>query len=328
MLKNKSNTKFYTLFCILLITFSFLLCFFNSFSSNVVLAAESDGTDTIFYNFRADNNSTPTWQSGFGGFTPTYSIMFNSSNFGSDNNVDLFFNSNSTYSLTLNSFVFNNQTFNCFNNNISFNKGSTYSGTDYSQLTLNKGTFNLINYTGSSPTKYIVFVLPSLFYFSITQSNNFNSNIYSMSFSLSSYNGVVFSTIGDSILSQGNLSDISLTLISTNAVLTPEQEEYYNSGYTAGYNDGKTAGVNSVNTEQYFDNGYTAGYNDGKTAGIASANDYSFISLFGAIFDAPVKTFTSLFNFDLLGVNILSLITALFTLCVIVVIVRFCFGGK
>ena len=99
-----------------------------------------------------------------------------------------------------------------------------------------------------------------------------------------------------------------------------------NSGiyYEQGFNDGK----NSVNTDTFYQNGYNNGYNQGKNDGIASANNYSFLGLIGAVIDAPIKAFTSLFNFEILGFNILSFITGLLTLAVIVVIVKLALGGK
>ena len=131
-----------------------------------------------------------------------------------------------------------------------------------------------------------------------------------------------------SLIEYSNFKLNSISLIFANIDYLHNIGVSSNISNTVSYENGFNDGINSVDTDKYFNNGFTAGYNSGKHDGIASANDYSFISLFGAIFDAPVKAFTSLFNFNLLGVNILSLITALFTLCVIVVIIRFCFGGK
>ena len=89
--------------------------------------------------------------------------------------------------------------------------------------------------------------------------------------------------------------------------------------YNTGYNDGK----NSVDTTIYYNNGYNTGYNNGKNDGIKSANKYSFLSLIGSVVDAPIQAFTGLFNFDLLGFNMLNFIKALFTLTVIIVVARF-----
>ena len=107
-------------------------------------------------------------------------------------------------------------------------------------------------------------------------------------------------------------------------------ETIYNSGYSAGYDVGMAqAGSNNYNA------GYQYGYNVGKGVGYSSgysdgtddAGRYTFTGLISACIDAPIHYFTSLFNFELLGVNLQSFFTGLFTLCVIVTIIRLCLGG-
>lgn len=91
----------------------------------------------------------------------------------------------------------------------------------------------------------------------------------------------------------------------------------YNNGQNAGYSSGYSAGVEAVSQTQY-NSGYSAGYNEG----VSNSNNYSFLGLISAVIDAPIKAFTGLFNFNLLGVNIMQFITALFTLAVIITIVK------
>lgn len=79
--------------------------------------------------------------------------------------------------------------------------------------------------------------------------------------------------------------------------------------YNEGFVNGKTQGYN---------NGYNAGFSDG----VANANDYSFTGLLSAVFDVPVQTFTSLFNFDLLGVNLANFFLSLLTLAVVLAIIK------
>ena len=105
------------------------------------------------------------------------------------------------------------------------------------------------------------------------------------------------------------------------------QEIGYTNGYNAasvssfntGYNDGYTAGDS---------NGYNRGYGVGFSAGVADANEYSFFGLISAVIDAPINAFTSLFNFNLLGVNILNLITGLVTLVILIALLKLILGGK
>ena len=105
----------------------------------------------------------------------------------------------------------------------------------------------------------------------------------------------------------------------------------YNIGFNSGKEEGKTEGYNQGKSEGYNEGkieGHTEGYNEGYAKGLADANNYTFFSLIGAIIDAPIQYFQSLFDFTILGVNIKGLLLALFTLCVILVIVRLVKGGR
>lgn len=63
-------------------------------------------------------------------------------------------------------------------------------------------------------------------------------------------------------------------------------------------------------------------YNAGKADGIASANQYTFQRLISAVFDVPVQTIYGMFNFEILGVNILNFVLALATLAIVLAIVK------
>lgn len=81
------------------------------------------------------------------------------------------------------------------------------------------------------------------------------------------------------------------------------------SAYDAGYSAGK---------KDYDGSGYQKGYN----AGISSAQNNTFLTLLDAVFYAPVKAAVSLFDFDLLGFNMLSFVKAVFTLIVLLSVVH------
>lgn len=104
-----------------------------------------------------------------------------------------------------------------------------------------------------------------------------------------------------------------------------------NSAYQQGYSDGYNIGVGDGNGQGYQD-GYNAGvdvgYGNGYNAGIEQSNNYSFLSLIGAVIDAPISAFTSLLNFNLLGFNMLGFVTGLITLCLIIFIIKLILGGK
>lgn len=103
--------------------------------------------------------------------------------------------------------------------------------------------------------------------------------------------------------------------------------DIYIQGVTDGYNQGYNIGLND-GYDKGFSAGEIVGFDDGYNNGINDSNQYSFYNLFGAVLDAPVKVFSGLFNFNLLGVNLLGLITGLFTLAVVIVILKKVMGGK
>ncbi len=90
------------------------------------------------------------------------------------------------------------------------------------------------------------------------------------------------------------------------------------------YDTGFNAGVNSVNKNDI----YHQGYNDGFNVGSADGANYSFLSLIGAVIDAPISAFTGMFDFTLLGVNLRSFILAMLTLAIVIVLIRIALGGK
>lgn len=124
----------------------------------------------------------------------------------------------------------------------------------------------------------------------------------------------------------------------------------YNNGYNVGYSNGEKAGYNT---------GFTAGDSKGYQRGLSDSNNYSFLSLFGAIFDAPIQalfggtqrlpagtkitdssgntiTLTSdtivnrggMLNFDLMGVNLSGFVLALFSLSIIIIVIKFALSKK
>lgn len=110
----------------------------------------------------------------------------------------------------------------------------------------------------------------------------------------------------------------------------------YDNNYYTGKNDGITIGENNIKnnpnnydlyTQTQYDSNYTngknIGYSTGYNKGVADSNNYTFIGLIGSVIDAPIQAFTGLFNFELLGFNLLNFVKALFTLMVIIVVARF-----
>lgn len=114
-----------------------------------------------------------------------------------------------------------------------------------------------------------------------------------------------------------------------NESLNLTDNEYYNQGYDAGQTDGYNKGYSAGENDGY-NNGYkvgnTIGFDNGYNKGLNDSNQYTFVNLIGATIDAPIQYFKSLFNFELLGVNLSGFLLGLFTLAVVISIVRLVLG--
>lgn len=82
-----------------------------------------------------------------------------------------------------------------------------------------------------------------------------------------------------------------------------------------------TYDTNKFDLNDGYSVGFDAGYNQGYTAGIANS-EYQFTDLFGAIADTPVLIVRNLFDFDLFGMNMLTVVLSLFTALILFYIIR------
>jgi hypothetical protein len=101
--------------------------------------------------------------------------------------------------------------------------------------------------------------------------------------------------------------------------------EGYDLGESNGYQNGYNDGVNTNNSGAYqegYNRGYINGKQDGYNLGVESAHQYTFTNLISAVIDVPINTFTSLFNFEILGVNLSGFFLGLLTCCVVIAIVK------
>lgn len=140
-----------------------------------------------------------------------------------------------------------------------------------------------------------------------------------------------------------------LNLIAVKGTVSDANQAAYESGVLAGYNQGHSAG---------YDSGYSVGYQSGisyadtrvnkKSAswfagvqqGVSDSGNYTFLSLFSAILDAPVRAlfgytviengvsvkYPGLFSFEVFGVSLSSLYLSLFSACIVFVVIRFALG--
>ena len=127
-------------------------------------------------------------------------------------------------------------------------------------------------------------------------------------------------------------------------------KDFYNNGYNDGVAVGEKSGYNK---------GFSAGDAQGYNRGVEVGGNYSFLGLFGAIFDAPIQAIfggtttlpagttitdkngntttllssatvkrAGLLNFDIMGVNLSGFVLALFSISIIVVVIKFALSKR
>lgn len=74
--------------------------------------------------------------------------------------------------------------------------------------------------------------------------------------------------------------------------------------------------------------GYDQIFQSGYNAGTMAVTPYTFSRLLTAVIEAPLGAVLEIFNFDFMGYNFKNFITIMFTLCLIIAIVRMFMGGK
>lgn len=166
------------------------------------------------------------------------------------------------------------------------------------------------------------------------------------------YNDVAYSSFLDSFIAQQDFKNVKIP--SDNALYLKgyqsASDEYFNNGYNTGFSEGQKSGYNT---------GFSAGDSAGYSRGLEDSNNYSFLSLFGAVFDAPIQalfggtqrlpagtkitdsngnTITlqtattvnrgGLLNFELMGVNLSGFVLALFSLSILIVVIKFALGKR
>lgn len=109
--------------------------------------------------------------------------------------------------------------------------------------------------------------------------------------------------------------------VSTSMVLsrvTPINEKVYDAGFVAGQ-DSMLGAIENARQKGFAE--AEAMFNNGNA-------DYSFFGLISAVIDAPIKAMRGLLNFDILGVNMFAFVTSLFSLAVVLMIVKLLLGTR
>ena len=126
---------------------------------------------------------------------------------------------------------------------------------------------------------------------------------------------------GSGLVSQVNFNignagaEIDGVVISTNS-------SFYLQGYQNGYNEAITSDPTGLEQKGYdsgYDSGYKLGYADGNADIV---DDVKFYDLIFAVVDAPVSVMRTMFNFEILGVNLSAFLFSLFTLLLVVVLIK------
>lgn len=95
--------------------------------------------------------------------------------------------------------------------------------------------------------------------------------------------------------------------------------EAYNAGYVAGVEHSRDfTDPNSASYTAGFNKGKNVGYNQG----VSDAGNYTFFSLISSVVDVPVQALVGLLDFNLFGIDMSALYLSLFTLCIIITVVK------
>lgn len=134
----------------------------------------------------------------------------------------------------------------------------------------------------------------------------------------------------DLSISDYNVTQNTNVIVKVCFSLVDESDYSYvaDGGYHDGYVDGFNAGV-SEGSQEGRENGYYDGFKDAKE--LYENQDATVNSIFQGILSIgliPVEFFMSIFNFSVLGVNITSIVSAILTLMVLVILMRIILGGK
>lgn len=108
----------------------------------------------------------------------------------------------------------------------------------------------------------------------------------------------------------------------------------YNNGYDKGYNNGYDLGVQQENEEYYqegyhegsekgFNYGYSAGYNVGLQEGANSNFETNaFKTLLSSIIDYPINSISTMFDFDIFGVNVSHIVLFIVSIAIVSFVIK------
>lgn len=140
-----------------------------------------------------------------------------------------------------------------------------------------------------------------------------------------SFTGLTYNSTEDFHQGFGNEFKTLLYSVQSSSITSePLFGTYGTSEYSNGYADGFKAGKEAVNKSD-IKQAYENGVQDGKALGRLeqlNKDDYTFLGLMSSVIDAPLTVFRGMFNVDILGVNLSSFFFGLFTIALIIAIIR------
>lgn len=167
------------------------------------------------------------------------------------------------------------------------------------------------------------------------------------------YNKFFFASINSQTLVTGNeniykygfycMADSSFLPVIRDYYIATTQEDLsqaYENGYNVGQQEGYDNGLINGQTQGYntgyndgFSAGESTGYQTGYTAGLSDGQQYddTALTIFTGIIEVgllPVNIFLQMFNYEIFGINISGVVSALLTISIVIIIVRFLLGKK
>lgn len=89
-------------------------------------------------------------------------------------------------------------------------------------------------------------------------------------------------------------------------------------GYEDGYSDGRDAGY-TIGEQNGFTDGYNQGLADGTLTDETAFTIFSGVLAVGML---PINVFLSIFNFEILGINLSAFVSSLLSVCIVLIVIK------
>lgn len=113
----------------------------------------------------------------------------------------------------------------------------------------------------------------------------------------------------------------SMTMTFTHLHMFKDYSDVLILSVAQGYGLGYAKGIEEQKNIDY-NVWYMGRYNQGYSDGVKAAGEYTFLSLLGAVVDAPLQALSGMLNFNLLGFNMLNFFYALLTCALVIAVIR------